>query len=149
LEISFDICSNVPPACRIRAIRGSMPDSDKTNIAVRPRIRIIQGDEIVMGPGKAELLRHIAETGSLSEAARRMKMSYMKAWLLVQVMNRSYKKPLVQAERGGTRGGGARLTSYGRRVLDGYREMEQRSLTAMQEPWKKVRRMLKNCPASR
>ena len=126
-----------------------MPDSDKTNIAVRPRIRIIQGDEIVMGPGKAELLRHIAETGSLSEAARRMKMSYMKAWLLVQVMNRSYKKPLVQAERGGTRGGGARLTSYGRRVLDGYREMEQRSLTAMQEPWKKVRRMLKNSPASR
>jgi molybdate transport system regulatory protein len=126
-----------------------MPDSDKTNIAVRPRIRIIQGDEIVMGPGKAELLRYIAETGSLSEAARRMKMSYMKAWLLVQVMNRSYKKPLVQAERGGTRGGGARLTNYGRRVLDGYREMEQRSLTAMQEPWKKVRRMLKNCPASR
>ena len=126
-----------------------MPDSDKTKIALRPRIRIIQGDEIVMGPGKAELLRHIAETGSLSEAARRMKMSYMKAWLLVQVMNRSYKKPLVQAERGGTRGGGARLTSYGRRVLDGYREMEQRSLTAMQEPWKKVRRMLKNCPASR
>ena len=126
-----------------------MPDSDKTNIAVRPRIRIIQGDEIVMGPGKAELLGYIAETGSLSEAARRMKMSYMKAWLLVQVMNRSYKKPLVQAERGGTRGGGARLTNYGRRVLDGYREMEQRSLTAMQEPWKKVRRMLKNCPASR
>ena len=126
-----------------------MPDSDKTKIALRPRIRIIHGDEIVMGPGKAELLRHIAETGSLSEAARRMKMSYMKAWLLVQVMNRSYKKPLVQAERGGTRGGGALLTSYGRRVLDGYREMEQRSLTAMQEPWKRVRRMLKNCPASR
>ena len=149
MEISFGICSNVPPACRVRAIRGSMPDSDKTKIALRPRIRIIQGDEIVMGPGKAELLTHIAETGSLSEAARRMKMSYMKAWLLVQVMNRSYKKPLVRAERGGTRGGGARLTSYGRRVLDGYREMEQRSLTAMQEPWKRVRRMLKNCPASR
>ena len=71
------------------------------------------------------------------------------AWLLVQVMNRSYRKPLVQAERGGTRGGRARLTSYGRRVLDCYREMEQRSLTAMQEPWKKVRRMLKNSPASR
>ena len=126
-----------------------MPDSDKTKIALRPRIRVLRGGEIIMGPGKAELLTHIAETGSLSEAARRMKMSYMKAWLLVQVMNRSYKKPLVQAERGGTRGGGARLTSYGRRVLDGYREMEQRSLTAMQEPWKKVRRMLKNSPASR
>ena len=69
-----------------------------------------------MGPGKADLLTHVAETGSLSESARRMKMSYMKAWLLVQVMNRSYKKPLVQAERGGTKGGGAHLTSYGRHV---------------------------------
>jgi molybdate transport system regulatory protein len=120
-----------------------MPDSEKTKIVLRPRIRIIQGSEIVMGPGKADLLTHVAETGSLSEAARRMKMSYMKAWLLVQVMNRSYRKPLVQAERGGTRGGGARLTSYGRRVLACYREMEQKSLAAMEEPWRKVCRMLK------
>jgi molybdate transport system regulatory protein len=126
-----------------------MPDSEIVKIALRPRIRILRGGEIVMGPGKADLLAHVAETGSLSEAARRMKMSYMKAWLLVQVMNRSYRKPLVQAERGGTRGGGARLTSYGCRVLVCYREMEQRSLTAMQEPWKKVRRMLKNSSASR
>ena len=125
-----------------------MPDSAKNRIALRPRIRVLRGREIVMGPGKAELLTQIAETGSLSQAARHMKMSYMKAWLLVQVMNRSFKKPLVLAERGGTRGGGARLTLYGRRVLDGYREMEQRSLTAMQEPWKKVRRLLKNSPAS-
>jgi len=148
-EISFGICSNVSPICKIRAVCDSMPDSDKTKIALRPRIRVLHRGEIVMGPGKAELLTRIADTGSLSEAARRMKMSYMKAWLLVQVMNRSYRKPLVQAERGGTRGGRARLTSYGRRVLDCYREMEQRSLAAMQEPWKKVRRMLKNSPASR
>ena len=126
-----------------------MPDSDKTKLALRPRIRILLGGEIVMGPGKADLLTHVAETGNLSESARRMKMSYMKAWLLVQVMNRSYRKPLIQAERGGTRGGGAHLTSYGRRVLACYREMEQRSLTAMEEPWKKIRRMLKSHPASR
>jgi len=125
-----------------------MPDSERAKIALRPRIRILHGSEIVMGPGKAELLAHVAETESLSEAARRMKMSYMKAWLLVQVMNRSYKKPLVQAERGGTKGGGARLTSYGRRVLGCYREMEEKSLAAMHEPWKKVRRMLKNPPDS-
>jgi molybdate transport system regulatory protein len=149
LEISFGICTNLSPICKIRAVCDSMLDSDKTKIALRPRIRVLHGGEIVMGPGKAELLTRIADTGSLSEAARRMKMSYMKAWLLVQVMNRNYRKPLVQAERGGTRGGRARLTSYGRRVLDCYREMEQRSLAAMQEPWKKVRRMLKNSPASR
>ena len=126
-----------------------MPYSDKTKIALRPRIRILQGGEIVMGPGKADLLAHVAETGSLSEAARRMKMSYMKAWLLVQVMNRNYRKPLVQAERGGSGGGGACLTSYGRRVLACYREMEKKSLTAMEEPWTKLRRMLKSSPASR
>ncbi len=137
------------PPCRICAVCDPMPYSDKTKIALRPRIRILQSGEIVMGPGKAELLAHVAETGSLSEAARRMKMSYMKAWLLVQVMNRNYRKPLVQAERGGSGGGGACLTSYGRRVLACYREMEKRSLTAMEEPWTKFRRMLKSSAASR
>ncbi|HEY5779912.1 MAG TPA: hypothetical protein VIT00_14315 [Terrimicrobiaceae bacterium] len=120
-----------------------MSDPDKPKIILRPRIRILRGREIVMGPGKAELLAHIEETRSLSESARRMKMSYMKAWLLVQTMNRNYSKPLVQAERGGRAGGGARLTAHGRRVLASYREMEVLSLAAIQAPWKKLRRMLK------
>lgn len=128
--------------------RSLMPDYEKAEIVLRPRIRIFCHGEIVMGPGKAELLAHVAETESLSEAARRMKMSYMKAWLLVQTMNRSYKKPLVHAERGGRTGGRARLTSYGQRVLACYREMEELSLAAMQKPWKKVRRMLKSSQAS-
>jgi molybdate transport system regulatory protein len=136
------LCSRSLDPCRL------MPDYQKAEIAFRPRIRIFRGGEIVMGPGKAELLAHVAETKSLSEAARRMKMSYMKAWLLVQTMNRCYKKPLVHAERGGRTGGGARLTNYGQRVLACYREMEELSLAAMQKPWKKVRRMLKNSPAS-
>jgi molybdate transport system regulatory protein len=120
-----------------------MPDYKKARIAVRPRIRIFRESEIVMGPGKAELLTYVAETKSLSEAARRMKMSYMKAWLLVQTMNRSYKKPLVHAQRGGRTGGGARLTPYGQRALACYREMEELSLEAIAKPWRKVRQMLK------
>ncbi len=120
-----------------------MPHSEKAGIVVRPRIRVFRDGEIVMGPGKAELLIHIAETKSLSESARRMKMSYMKTWQLVQTMNRSYRKPLVRAERGGKSGGGAWLTPYGQRVLACYREMEESSLAAMQRPWGKLRRMLR------
>ena len=111
--------------------------------AYHPRLRILKGREIAMGPGKADLLSHVQETGSLSKAARRMKMSYMKAWLLVQVMNRSYKKPLVEAERGGTGGGGATLTPFGHQVLDLYRTMEQTSRDATQAHWKRMRALLK------
>jgi molybdate transport system regulatory protein len=135
----------VPPFANPRS---PMPHTEKSRIVVRPRIRVFRDGEIVMGPGKAELLAHIAETKSLSESARRMKMSYMKAWLLVQTMNRSYKKPLVQAERGGRTGGGARLTPYGQRVLAFYQEMEESSLAAIQKPWAKLRRMLRSSPVS-
>lgn len=120
-----------------------MHHSEKLRIAVRPRIRIFRDGDIVMGPGKADLLAQIAKTKSLSESARRMKMSYMKAWLLVQTMNRNYRKPLVEAERGGKGGGGARLTPYGQHALAFYREMEELSLAAMQGPWAKLRRMLR------
>ncbi len=99
--------------------------------AIRPRIRIHRGEDIAFGPGKAELLTRLAETGSLNRAAKHMDMSYMKAWKLVQMMNRSYRQPLVQAARGGAGGGGAKLTEFGRDVLALYREMEAASLAAM------------------
>lgn len=111
--------------------------------ALRPRIRVYQGGEVALGPGKVELLAHVAETGSLSEAARRMKMSYMKAWLLVQLMNKCFRKPLIKAGRGGSGGGGAELTDAGRKVLSLYQEMETSALAAMEEPWGKLRRLLK------
>lgn len=125
-----------------------MHHSEKERIDLRPRIRVFRDGKIVLGPGKAELLYHIEKTESLSESARRMKMSYMKTWLLVQTMNRSYRKPLVLAKRGGKRGGGARLTPYGQRVLAFYREMEESTLAAIRRPWGKLRRMLKSTPTS-
>ncbi|MBB5685627.1 winged helix-turn-helix domain-containing protein [Sphingobium boeckii] len=82
------------------------------------------GDEIAMGPGKAALLAAIAETGSISAAGRALGMSYRRTWLLVDVMNRCWKTPLVETAAGGSKGGGARLSALGGQVLDSYRVLE-------------------------
>lgn len=88
------------------------------------RLRLLSGREIAMGPGKADLLEAIDETGSISRAARRMNMSYRRAWLLIDTMNRCFKSPLVETAKGGEKGGGAFLTPLGREVLSRYREIE-------------------------
>ena len=90
-----------------------------------PRVRILCGSAVALGPGKADLLVAIDETGSISGAARRMRMSYRRAWLLVHTMNECFRSPLVEAEKGGTAGGGARLTTIGREVLAHYHTMVQ------------------------
>ena len=83
------------------------------------------GTEIAIGPGKAELLAAIAATGSISESARRLRMSYRRAWLLVDTMNRCFLEPVVASATGGTGGGGARVTEFGERVLARFRAMER------------------------
>jgi molybdate transport system regulatory protein len=98
---------------------------------IRPRIRVLAGKEIALGPGKADLLAAIGETGSIAEAARRLRMSYMRAWTLLQTMNRCFRAPLVDTARGGAVRGGAVLTEEGRAVLDLYRRMEREALAAM------------------
>ena len=95
----------------------------KPTRSIGPRLRILSGSAIAIGPGKADLLEAIDETGSISAAARRMRMSYRRAWLLVRTMNDCFRGPLVEAEKGGTAGGGARLTFLGREVLAEYRQM--------------------------
>ncbi len=111
--------------------------------ALHPRFRIVCGTEIAFGPGKAELLELIAETGSIGKAASRMKMSSMRAWSLVQAMNRSFKQPLVLATHGGEGGGGAELTETGRKVVTLYQQMEQASLRATAVRWGQLRRLLR------
>jgi molybdate transport system regulatory protein len=69
------------------------------SIRIVPRIRVVSGRDIALGPGKVELLEHIARTGSLRKAAAAMDMSYMRAWTLVKTMNRCFKKPVVVAAR--------------------------------------------------
>jgi molybdate transport system regulatory protein len=80
------------------------------------RLRILF-DEAMLGPGKAELLARIAETGSIAAAGRQMGMSYKRAWMLVEEMNAAFRDPLVTSTRGGPGGGGARLTQAGAEVL--------------------------------
>lgn len=77
-----------------------------------------------LGPGKAELLEQIRETGSISAAGRRMNMSYKRAWSLVEAMNAMFQEPLVQSARGGAGGGHATLTEAGAEVLRRYRAIE-------------------------
>jgi molybdate transport system regulatory protein len=72
----------------------------------------------------ADLLEQIEASGSLSEAARRLRYAYRRAWLLLDVMNKGFESPLVTAAAGGKKGGGAILTEYGRTVLAAYREVQ-------------------------
>jgi molybdate transport system regulatory protein len=113
------------------------------SLQILPRIRVVNGRNIALGPGKAELLEHIARTGSLRKAAAAMDMSYMRAWTLVQTMNRCFKKPVVITKRGGAEGGAALLTETGETVLALYRRMEARSLLLTRSLQKELSRHLR------
>jgi molybdate transport system regulatory protein len=91
----------------------------------RLRIRIVFGDQEMIGPGKAELLERIDRCGSIAAAGREMGMSYKRAWDLVGTLNAMFVEPLVESTRGGPRGGGALLTENGRDVLALYRSFER------------------------
>lgn len=92
-------------------------------MAAPVQLRIPLG-ETRFGPGKADLLTLIRDTGSLSAAAQAMNMSYRRAWGLVAEANRAFRAPLVELSRGGEGGGGARLTKEGEAVLASYRALE-------------------------
>jgi len=109
---------------------------------VRPRIRVLRGADVALGPGKVALLAAIAEHDCLTAAAESLGMSYMRAWRLVQTMNACFREPLVASRRGGKRHGGASLTDTGRRVLALYRQMEQASVDAIAATWDELRAYL-------
>jgi molybdate transport system regulatory protein len=88
------------------------------------RFRVDFGRRCSIGIGKIELLEGIARSGSLSEAARQMRMSYRRAWLLLSDLNTSFDEPVARANTGGRGGGGAVLTPFGERLIAGYRNME-------------------------
>lgn len=109
---------------------------------IHPRIRVRCGDDIAIGPGKAELLDQLQATGSLAEAARRMGMSYMRAWKLIKTMNQCFREPLVILARGGTRGGGAQLSESGQRALALYHRMEADCLDVTKAGWLELKALL-------
>jgi molybdate transport system regulatory protein len=108
----------------------------------RTRIRILHGTEFAIGPGKADLLEAVAETGSISSAARRMKMSYRRAWLLIDTMNQCFRQPVVDTATGGKGGGGAQITDFGCAALKEYRAMEKRAAGAIERSMPAFDRML-------
>ena len=101
-----------------------------TKVSPSLRLRVVVGPGVMLGPGKAELLEMIHETGSIAAAGRRMNMSYKRAWMLVETMNATFRAPVVEGSRGGSKGGGAVVTETGIAVLAAYRALERHLVSA-------------------
>ena len=89
------------------------------------RFRIDFGEHSSVGPGKISLLEAIRVAGSLSKGARNIGMSYRRAWLLVESLNQSFRKPVTVASKGGKDGGGMLVTEFGEALIKEYRELER------------------------
>ena len=89
------------------------------------RLRVDFGPDSSVGPGKIALLEHIDSSGSLSQAARELGMSYRRAWLLLDDLNRAFTEPVATASAGGAGGGGAFLTPFGKKLVFAYRDTER------------------------
>ena len=105
-------------------------------------LRVTISDTFYVGPGRADLLEGIAETGSISAAARHLGMSYRRAWLLVDELNRALRKPAVVGAAGGKHGGGATLTPLGKELVKRYRSIEHTSRLAAAADLEVLTRML-------
>jgi molybdate transport system regulatory protein len=116
------------------------------HVKARPRIRVQLGSAFAIGPGKADLLQAVADSGSISAAARRLDMSYRRAWLLLDTMNRCFREPVVDTATGGKGGGGAQITTFGKTVLSSYRKMEARALASMAKQMPDFSRLLRKTP---
>ncbi|KAF1023807.1 MAG: Molybdenum-pterin-binding protein MopA [Paracidovorax wautersii] len=115
---------------------------------VQFRLRILHDDLIAIGPGKVALLEAVAETGSISAAARQFGMSYRRAWLLIDEMNKALVEPVVATATGGAHGGGARLTDTGRKVITHYRAVESTARIAAADDLAALTRLLARRPTS-
>lgn len=90
----------------------------------RLTVRVDLGPDRAIGPGKVRLLEAIRDTGSISEAGRSLRMSYRRAWRLVDDMNHCFREPVVTAQTGGAQGGGTALTPFGDDLVKNYRAIE-------------------------
>lgn len=102
---------------------------ERADLMTTLRLRILF-DHAMLGPGKADLLERIRDTGSISAAGRQMDMSYKRAWMLVEEMNLAFRDPVVSSSRGGTGGGGAVLTKTGHQVLALYHRVVAQAAAA-------------------
>jgi molybdate transport system regulatory protein len=110
---------------------------------LKVRVRIISGEEIAFGPGKAQVLESLLSTGSLNRTASELKMSYVKALGLARTMNEQFSEPLVELARGGKDGGGTHVTALGRKVLAEYKAMAAATEKAARPAWGRLRRWMR------
>jgi molybdate transport system regulatory protein len=113
---------------------------------VRLTLRVDFGTDRAIGPGKVLLLEAIRDTGSISQAGRSLGMSYRRAWLLVDDMNRCFREPVVTAQPGGAQGGGAALTAFGERVVQKYRTIETQATAAAKPQLHDLEAALRSLP---
>ena len=113
------------------------------DVKLKLQLRILLNQDIAFGPGKAELLEEIRRTGSISQAAKSMNMSYRRAWQLVETMNQSFQSGLVETQKGGTNGGGAKLTDLGESILSQFRQMEIKARVAIEQDFEEIAQHLK------
>ena len=116
------------------------PEDDAPRPELRLRMRVTVGDVIAVGPGKIALLEALDETGSITAAAKSLDMSYRRAWLLIDELNRALKEPAVATAAGGAKGGGSALTPTGRQLITLYRQIED---TALQACKPEIRQLMK------
>ena len=105
--------------------------------AVSVRLRF--ADDARLGPGKIALLEAVARTGSIAAAGRDMTMSYRRAWLLIDSLNRMFDEPVVLASPGGANGGGAALSPLGTDLVAAYRAMEAETEQAIERHFAPLR----------
>lgn len=109
---------------------------------LRFRMRVTDGDRIAVGPGKIALLEAIESTGSITAAAKSLDMSYRRAWMLLDELNRSLAQPAVDSAKGGLQGGGSSLTEGGRQLIALYRRIEKRAEVACRDDITQLMSML-------
>lgn len=109
-------------------------------LIIRPRLQL--GAEASIGPGKIELLRRIGATRSISAAAREMEMTYKRAWMLVDTLNKGIGKPVVVSSRGGKGGCGAKLTPLGEALIRNYDALEARIREFTCDELQEIKRLL-------
>ena len=93
-------------------------------------MRVTHGGDVAIGPGKIALLEAVRSHGSITAAAKQLGMSYRRAWVLVDELNRALQTPAVTSAQGGARGGGSVLTPAGEKVLRLYRAIEAKACKA-------------------
>ena len=106
------------------------------------RLRVYRDEVVAIGPGKVALLEAIAETGSISAAAKQLGMSYRRAWMLVEELNQNLKAPAVGTLTGGAHGGGTVLTAEGEALIRLYRGIETRARDAVADELDELTRLL-------